>query len=71
MNQRDKFMKELLLKKKEHTKLAYKPTECYPLDWDHDETSANSTAREEKWKEIRPAGVSSAQYMKAQSLLIE
>ena len=36
MNIRDKFMKELTNKKKEHNKLAYKPTECYPFDWEHE-----------------------------------
>jgi len=46
--------------------LAYKPTECYPLDFDY-ETSANSTARLEKWKSVRPAGVSSTRNLKANS----
>ena len=56
-------MKEVLEKKKQHSKLAYKPTECYPLDWDH-ETAANSTMKEDKWREMRPAGVTSVQLLK-------
>lgn len=58
MGRRDKFLKELTDKKKVQGRLAYKVTECYPLDWDN-ETAANSTAREDQWKQVRPAGVSS------------
>jgi hypothetical protein len=65
MGRRDKFMKELTEKKKIQSRLAYKVTECYPLDWDN-ETAANSTAREEQWKQVRPAGVSSVKYLTAQ-----
>lgn len=34
MNHREKFMKVMDQKKKIQNRLAYKPTECYPLDWD-------------------------------------
>ena len=63
MVRRQKFMKDLEEKKKLQSRLPYKVTQCYPLDWEH-ETEANSTAREERWQQIRPAGVASAQYMK-------
>jgi hypothetical protein len=34
-------------------------TECHPYNWDN-ETEAASTTKEEKWKQVRPAGVSSS-----------
>jgi hypothetical protein len=44
MTRSDHFMSEVLEKKKQQGRLAYKVTECYPLDWDH-ETQATSTVR--------------------------
>lgn len=45
MNERDDFMREVKSREKAHKRLAYKVTECYPYDWEH-ETEAASTARE-------------------------
>lgn len=69
MQRREKFIKDVKEKKKVQNRLAYKVTECYPLGWDRD-TQANSTVREERWQQIRPAGVSSACYLKSQSTFL-
>lgn len=59
MNNREHFMKDLKQKQKINQRLAYKVTECHPYNWDN-ETEAASTTKEEKWKQVRPAGVSSS-----------
>ena len=52
-------MRELSEKKKVQNRLAYKVTECHPYNWDN-ETSAASTSKEQQWRQVRPAGLSSS-----------
>ena len=52
-------MKEVKEKQKNHSRLAYKVTECYPLEWNFETQASENGVRGEKWKRTRPAGLSS------------
>ena len=59
MKHPQKYMREVKEKEKNRSRLAYKVTECYPLEWNFGSKVNEGVEREEKWRRVPPAGMSS------------